>query len=293
MNSESTEKIANEIIKKLTDNYKNLTEGEFNYELIAGSIDNHAFDFLIETIENQIKFVNGIPDSKKRIEIMKKFFNKLESDKLSNFNDTEITKDEFINTKKIVQGSEIPFQNFKKYEKSVDLELSIDALCKMYAHAYERVCNLYFKPLANKITKKMINSCGACIDEIIKYDQATEFVLEPFIPQIRNSINHNNYYFDNKKNVLVFEDGKKTPINITLEQLRTACQLQIVSEVCIASAEFSLKLPTWKTSQYYFNKTEEFCRILQLHFKRLAVTCLTNGVNILQLHNVLEKMVKS
>lgn len=269
------------IMDKFIDCYKNLNEGEFNYEVLCGSIENKDMDVLIKRIENQIKFVQQYSDSKKRFDIMQKFFKKMEADKLIDFGVNNKQDNDFIDSKKVIQSSEIPFKNFKKYRNTKELDLAIETTCKMYANGYERCCRLFFKRFAERITQKTINSCGTCINEIIKYDPNTAFVLEPFNSQIRNSIDHGDYFYDKEHEVLVFDDREKRPIWISIEQLQIHCNFQIYSEVCIASAEFSLKMPLWKTVQYYFNKLEEYCKILQLDYKKTVLTWVNTGNNLL------------
>ena len=96
-----------------------------------------------------------------------------------------------------------------------------------------------------------------------------------------------------QKNVIVFEDREKTPLEVTVEELRNLCQYEIISEVCIVAAEYSLKLPQWKVSEYYWNKTEEYCKILQVDFQKLVPIWLSSGKNILNLYSILEKLIKN
>jgi len=59
------------------------------------------------------------------------------------------------------------------------------------------------------------------------------------------------------------------------------------------AAEDSKRLDIAKVSQHYYEKTEEYCKILQVDFKQVLKLCLKTGMNLLQVHNVLERKVKS
>lgn len=281
-----------EVFDKLEEMTKELTEGQYNYEIVSGGLSNNAFDILIEHIENQIDFVNEHQDSKKRFEIMKGFYNKLESDNLYNSYLQEKKEKGFFDAKKVSQAPKSYYETAKKFRNSPDKEHELDSLCKLYAYSYERACRLYFKSFAKTIAKKEINSCGDCIDIIIDYYPDIEFVLRPFIPHIRNSIDHVDYYYIPKDDIIVFEDRKKPPIKISLKKLRDICALQTYSDVCISTAYYAINLQLYKTAQHYWKKTEEYCKILQIDFNEIVLAWALKGKNILSLHNALEKMIK-
>lgn len=281
-----------QILDKIEKNIKELSEGEFNYELICKGSSNKDFDILIEYIEKQINFVNDHQDSKKRFEIAKGFLEKLDSDSLYNSYKSKKSKEGFADAKKVSQGSKTYYENVKKYENSSDKDKEIDSLCKMFAYSYERACRLYFKPLAHVITGKKINSCSDCIEKIIEYYPDMEFVLQPFISHIRNSIDHVDYYYKPKENIITFEDRYKPPIHLTIEILRNLCMFQMVSDVCISTADYAVNLPLMKTSQYYFNKVEEYCKILQIDFDSIVTYWASKGRNLLGLYNILEKIIE-
>jgi len=281
-----------EVLKRLEKITKDLPHEEFNYEILSGAINNDEFDILIEHFENQIKLVNKHPDSKKRFQIMEEFFNKLENDNLYDSYEIIKSKNGFYDAKKVMQGSKIHAERFKKPKNLEFSDENIDSLCKIYAHAYERACRLYFKPLAEAITKKKIQACGDCINRILEYYPEINFVLEPFVPHIRNSIDHVDYYPKSDKKLIVFEDRDKPAIEITVEQLDTICMLQVASDLSISTADHARKMPLYKTCQYYFKKTEEYCKILGIDFGKITIAWVSKGRNILGLHNALEKLIK-
>ena len=289
---DSDEKTVNEVLDKIRNNYKTLDEGEFNYELILG-LAADSFKYLNPKIEKNIEFLNGHPDSKKRFEIMTKFLDRLESEKSFSIRSEDEPERAFLEAKKALQNMEIPFENYKKFGDSNDIEKAKEALCKMYAFNYEDVCKYFFKLYARIISGKKIESCPTCIDIIKKYEPDMEFILQYFIPQIRNSIHHNDAYYDHTDKVVIFPDREKKPIGITIDHLRVGCSMQIVNKVCMSTVEDSKRLETGKVARHYYEKTEEFCKILQIEFKQVLKLCLKTGMNLLQVHNVLERKVKA
>ncbi len=287
----SDEENVNDVIDKLRNNYKTLNEGEFNYELILGELSNSS-SLLIKKMEEEIQLVNNHPDSKKRFEIITNFLNRLESEKSFDMTAENIPEHDFLETKKSIQNLDVPFKNFKEFGESEDVELSKDALCKMYVHNYEEACRSYFKLYARTITGKNIESCGNCISSILEYEPKMQFILQYFMPQIRNSIDHNDQYYDHDKKLMIFPDRDKIPIEIALNHLRIGCDMQIVNKVCFSAVEDSKRLEQAKLAQHYYEKTEEYCKLLQVDFKQVLKMCASTGMNLLQVHNVLERKIK-
>jgi len=291
-NDNSNEKIVNDVIEKLRNNYKILNEGEFNYELIIGQLSD-SMPILIKKMEEEIQIVQNHPDSKKRFEIITNFLGRLENEKSFDMLVENMPEHDFLETKKSIQNLDSPFKNFKKHGESKDIELAKEALCKMYAHNYEDVCKSYLKLFARIITGKKIDSCGNCINIILKFEPEMQFILQYFIPQIRNSIDHNDQYFDHENKLMIFPDRDKIPIELTIEHLRIGCDMQIVNKVCFSAAEDVKRVEHAKVAQYYYEKTQEYCKILNLDFKQMVKMCASSGINLLQVHNVLEKKIKN
>lgn len=280
------------VFEKLEKITRESSEGEYNYEIIGGGVSNEDYDTLIEYIENEITFVKSNHDSNKRFEIAQRFFKKLQSENLYNSFKEQITVNSLFDAKKVGISGRLIVENLRKYEDQTDSDEKIDAICKFYVHAYERACRLFFKPLASVIANKKIDACGTCIKKIIEYYPEMEFVLEPFIPQIRNSIDHLDYYYDPKKKLLFFDDRDKPPLSLPVEQLRIRTSIQAASEVAMTAAHRELDLPTIKFVQHIFKKTEEYCKIMGIDFHKTVIDWVSTGRNILSLHNALEKMIE-
>lgn len=281
----------NEVFSKIEKITKASTEEEYNYQLLGGGVSTEEYDILIKYMENEIELVNSNPDSKKRFEILTSFFQKLNEDNLFHLFKSETTATSLFDAKKVA-GGKFNSENLRKVENQPDSEEKLDVICKFYVHSFERACRLFFKPLAKVITNRKIEACGECINQIAEYYPDMEFVLDPFNSHVRNSIDHLDFYYDEKKKLVIFEDRKKTPIEISIEQLRIQCSLAVAGEVCMSAADHALNMPKYKTAQHYFKKTEEYCKILQIDFHKIVVKWVSTGRNVLSLHNALEKLVK-
>lgn len=280
------------VFEKLEKITKESTIGEYNYQVIGGGVSIEDYDVLIEYIENEIKFVKNHPDSRKRFDIAQGFFKKLQSEKMYDSFKELIGASSLFDAKKVSSSGKLLLENLRKFENQPDSDEKIDSICKFYVHSYERACRLFFKPLAKVIAKKNIDACGTCINKIIEYYPEMEFVLEPFIPQIRNSIDHLDYYYDPKQKLLFFEDRDKPALALPIEQLKIRCTLQSASEVSMTAAHRKLDLSKIKFVQQVFKETEEYCKIVGINFHNTVVTWVDSGRNILRLHNALEKMIE-
>ncbi|GEM_PF-4947902 len=113
-------------------------------------------------------------------------------------------------------------------------------LCSSYQKIFEQTCTSSFKYFANKIKNKEIISCTNALSTISKYDENMEIILSPFNPHIRNSISHNDWYYNKKKNVFVFDDLDKPTLEISSVELSDLCKEMLINEDCFFSADFTI-----------------------------------------------------
>ena len=284
-----------DFIEDIRNGFKYKVEGEFNYDFIINSTT-ESFEKLIEKQEKDIQFVNSHPDSKKRFKITAKFLDKLENEKSFEITD-EIPENSFLAAKQAIQNMDPILVDFDRFRESPDTELernaevAKDALCKTYAFLFEDACKSFFKLFARIIKDKKISECAVCIDIINKYEPTMSFITQDFMPQVRNSIKHEDAYYDYSNHVVTFPDRKKIPIEMTLSDLRQECRMLMVNKVCMDAALSNKRMPILKTCEYYFQKTEEYCKLLQLDFKHVLRYTLEKGWNLLYIFNILEKKI--
>ncbi len=243
-----------------------------------------------------MRLVNNHPDSKKRFDIITNFLDRLEKEKSFDFTN-KIFEDDFLSAKQDIQNMDPIFRNFDKFAEVQNSELekntdeSKDTLCKTYAFLFEKTCKSYFKLFAEIIKGKKIPECAICIDIINKYEPAMNFITHCFVPQIRNSIKHEDAYYDHNNHVVIFPNRKKNPISMALSDLRQGCRMIMVNEVCIEAASNNKSILDAKVSEYYYQKTEEYCKLLQLDFKNVLRYTMIKGANLLYIYTILEKKI--
>lgn len=285
--------MVNELLKEFAEKVKQWSKEEFYTELFPKSDNIDDGSKFIQIIEEKISLVCKNPDSKKKYDIMKNLFQTFGdkdwyNEKIYAYN----FDDEYVEMQKLVGGSEKIHNDFQSWRNAKNDDEKMEILCRMYTYQYERMCNMYIKPIAKAISGKSISQCAICLDKIIKYDPNTKLVFQPYVNKIRNSISHNGYYFDKEKNKIIFENDDET-IEMDFEELEDGCQLQVINEVCISTAEESLKIPLLKTAQVDMRKIKTYCKILELDYDQLMSYYLPKGYSVFEICWKLEQKLKN
>ena len=90
---------------------------------------------------------------------------------------------------------------------------------KAYTINYETLCKSYLVPLAQKVLGHPIKSKATAIDTLSSYkNRKHEELFKSLIPQIRNSVSHQDFIIDPKMPRITFYDRKKSPLTLTLEE---------------------------------------------------------------------------
>jgi len=107
---------------------------------------------------------------------------------------------------------------------------------RAYTINYETLCKSYLVPLAEKVLGNPIKSNAIAIDTLSAYkNRKHEELFKSVIPQIRNSVSHQDYYLDPKMPRITFYDRKKSLLTFTLEEYSN-----IVFEGFFLSLAFSI-----------------------------------------------------
>jgi len=192
---------------------------------------------------------------------------RLENEKSFDITD-EIPENSFLSAKISLQNMDPVFDDFDRFRESSESELNEnaiavkDALCKTYAFLFDDACKSFFRLFTRIIKDKIISECSVCIDVLNKYEPDMKFLTRDFIPQVRNSIQHGDAYYDHSNHVVMFPNNAKKPIGLVLSDLRQGCRILMVNKVCMDAACNNKRMPEQKVSEYYFQKTEEYCKLL-------------------------------
>lgn len=285
-------KSENNTLNKISNFINNCSREEFEMFMFPKKESFENFKQLIEHERNNRDLFMKYDIAKIKIQIMTNFFRRLEREKIYDIAFDKLHEDRYKLTKKIDRGNNVVNGLTQIWDKKIT-DSDIETICHAYAQCYERFCKRYLKPLSSKIAKRNITKCGTSIDIITKYEPETEKVIKPcMIPQIRNSINHSDYDYDQKTNLISFEDENKPVIEITPEHLKIIIHLTMENEMCFSIAEFQTKEPLLKAIIIESEKCQKMCKVLGMDFDKLMIKYLGKGVSLFEVNWKLEQFIK-
>lgn len=281
----------NDVVEKISNLIDNCSREEYEKAMFPKKESYEDFKRLIEYEQNTRDSFMKYDSLRLKIQIMTDFFKRLEKEKIYDIAFDKLYEDRYKITKKIDRVNNVLDELTKIWDKKIT-DSHIETICHAYAQCYERFCKRYLKPLSSKIVNKNITKCGAAIDIIIKYDPKIETVIKPCMnPQIRNSINHSDYDYDRKTNLISFENNDKE-FKITPEQVKTLIHLILEREMCFSIAEFQAKEPLLKAIIVESEKCKKMCQILGIDFDKLMIKYLGKGVSLFEVNWKLEQIIK-
>jgi hypothetical protein len=90
---------------------------------------------------------------------------------------------------------------------------------KIYAINYETLCDTYLIEPAEKLGRHPTNSKSEALRILTSYRNGKHVkIFESLIPQIRNSIQHQDFTIDPRQPEITFYDKKKPPLTLTMEE---------------------------------------------------------------------------
>lgn len=276
------------MLDKLSKLLKDNSEEEYERALFPSRENWPEFERLVQYNLSVMELVKQHEDSEKRFEIMKSMITKLKNERRYDPMFDDLKPDSHKEAKKAANVGP-SLENFRANRGSKDIEKQIDSLCQMYAFSYEKACRAYIRPLAQFTVKNKLESCGSAIRAMIAYEAETAFVLEPFNSQIRNSIDHHDWYYDHSKKAIIFEDRGKDPIEMDVDTLRIICEFQMLSHVCMSAAINHFKVPLWKGILVESKKVVKYCDMLKIDHDALLRKYLPIGYSLVQINMLLEK----
>ncbi len=183
--------LTDEVLRRL----KKLSEEDFKKSFLPTTQSIQETEEVFQAQKEHRSRITKNPFYKQNYEIIMNFISKLKKDKL--FDPILNPRaDEIYKTTLKISSSQITYDEFIKEIESKNGSVDFDRLCDSYRKAFEQICKLFFKTFASAIKKKNIESCASAIKILTEYDKNMKIIFIPFIPQIRNSISHNDWYFD-------------------------------------------------------------------------------------------------
>lgn len=138
---------------------------------------------------------------------IKKDFSLFERDKIEEWKWSQ-SRDEAASLRR-----ELDKTNFEDYQKV------FRKWNRVYANEYETIINTYLIESARKICGKQIRNKARVLKTLSSYKNGKHAKLfRSLIPQIRNSIQQQDFIIDPKKPRITFFDRNKPPLDLTLEE---------------------------------------------------------------------------
>ena len=307
------------IIEKSSEPKHEISNNTIDHDpVLKYMLDNNMLDDLLPSTECLLKLENISLDGKEIFEIMMNFFKKLISENHYGLIKTELpNNNSCINKKEIVLQYNLERLQECKNESNVDKKTIM--ICQLYLFFYETTCTSFFKLFAKAITGKSNDRCGCCMEKICKFEPNMKLVLKPFIADIRNSIGHENYYYDQNKKIIIFcnnksenaEDynknkginvfynknkpknkdnyDKNKPRHESLEQLITYVRDLINYSGIMHFANLTIDLLLDKYTPY-ITEIKNNCKILNIEYEKI-IKNISSENNILELGNMLKLLV--
>ncbi len=158
-------------------------------------------------------------------------------------------------------------------------------MAQVYRLNYEHICKTFLRPLASRIAKRQIRDNGEAI-RIVKEYRSEEFkdLFEFLVPQIRNAVDHHDFYFDGKTKKLEFRDRGKQPLVIDLNDFHRRFMISFTLTLAMSAAEFEIREPFLRDVA---SKKETVARYIKKHDLRIVRG--KGGRSIYEIGQLLEK----
>ena len=277
-----------DILKKI-DELMNEGKEEFENAFFPSLDSTIDFELLVKEIQKKLDDFNQYESCKRDIGIVKQLFKKLKEERGFDIVYNRLHNERFYLTKKIDQGN-ISFEGLSEKWDTGET-IPVEKLCNAYAYSFERFCKLYLRPIASIIQKQEVRKCGKALEFIQEFFPEIKPILKYVIPQIRNSIDHTDYYEDKRNNSIIFDDEKKLPLELSYDQFKNCIHWIVNEELIFSCAEDELKIPLYKTIVEDTKKVKKYCSILQIDFNCLLQFYLKRGKSIFELAWILEKII--
>lgn len=138
---------------------------------------------------------------------VKKDFSLFESDKFEEWKWSQ-SRNEAVSLLKELEKTH--FNNYQKIFRKWN---------RVYANEYETIINTYLMEPARKICGKRIRNKARVLKTLSSYKNGKHAeLIRSLIPQIRNSIQHQDFIINPKQPRITFFDRNKPPLDLTLEE---------------------------------------------------------------------------
>lgn len=138
---------------------------------------------------------------------IKKDLSLFERDKIEQWKSSQ-SRDEFVSLLK--ELDETQYRDYQKVFRNWN---------RAYANQYETIFNMYLIKPAQKISSRRISTKTRVLNTLKSYrEEKHSELFSSLIPQIRNSIQHQDFIIDPKQPKITFYDKRKPPLTLTIKE---------------------------------------------------------------------------
>jgi hypothetical protein len=136
---------------------------------------------------------------------------------------------------------------------------------RAYVANYETMFYTYLVEPAQEISGRKIGSNARVLDILMSYKERKHSeVFRSLIPQIRNSIQHQDFIIDPKQPKITFYDKNKSPLALTLEEYARIFWESFFLSLAFDVAYFDLRKDIVKFLLEAINTVDEFLKAHEL-----------------------------
>jgi hypothetical protein len=238
-----------------TDEMKAFLKGKFTQDI-------DFFSRLIIEHEKRIEWVKSQPTTCQLIIDAENFYDDLILDGFIK-KDFDLFKQDIVENRKSAQSREEYCNNLDELisNKNIDQFEAFRKMNRTYVNNYESTINLYFISIAQKISGNPKATKGNVLSTLMNYREGKySSLFDSFVPQIRNSIQHQNFIIDTHQPIISFFDNKKTPLVLPLRQYSEIFWKNFFVAIAFDAAYFELKQPLLKIIIEAVNTVQGFLK---------------------------------
>ena len=197
--------------KSTPEEFKQFTSSTFQKDL-------QFFKRLVMEQRERFEWAGNQPEVKYLLKKVKNFYDDLIADGHVKKN-LSLLEGRSFEEYKVSQAREEAVSLLKKLRTNKHYKEVFRKWNKVYVINYETLCNSYLVTPAQKISSRAIKDKAKVLHTLSSYRNKKHGELfRSLIPQIRNSISHQDFIIDPKEPKITFFDRRKPPLELTIDE---------------------------------------------------------------------------
>jgi hypothetical protein len=257
-------KRASDKIRKLR---KSLSPEELEDVLVAPTSEaTRFFGKLVEERQEQGRILRRDPNIARQIDNAKELFSYVVADGLARSVMELFPQPSLRSAYQTDQSHEAVAEHFDRVE-SKDFHESALAMAQVYRVNFENIFREFLRPVADKIAGRATASNGDALKVLNEYKSAKyQYLFKSLVPHIRNSIDHSDFFIDDKHQTIVFRDRQKPELVLRHQTFRGIFMESFTLKLSVSAAASEL---TQATTQDILRKQERVVNFVRKHHLKL------------------------